>query len=305
MDDQQRTTVVGILVLLAVFGAGLLVAGGLLLEGRVPLLPREGRVAIVPIHGIIDSEREVLRSLERFREDESVGAFVVEIRSPGGTVGGSQSLYREIRSLRDEDDRPVLAWIGDVGASGGYYAALGADSIYALPGSITGSIGVIMELPNARRLLRKAGVEVEVVKSGPHKDAGSLLRPLSEEDRAVLQTLVDDAYRQFVEAVSESRGFEGERARELADGRVYSGERARRLGLVDGLATLSETVDRAGRMTGLGEDPATVRPKKERPGLIDLLLEGISARWLEGWLDLPSLPRSADGSTPRLLYQWR
>lgn len=301
MPDRRRSSLLAILALLAVFAAGLWVAGGLLLEGDVPLFPREGRVAVVPVRGVIESEQRLLRWLDRVREDGSVEAFVVEVRSPGGTVGATQSLYRAVRELRDEDERPVVAWIGDVGASGGYYVALGADSIFALPGSITGSIGVIMQFPDASGLLKKTGVEFQVVKSGELKDAGSPLRPLSEDDRKVFQALVDDTYRQFVEAVAENRSIQPERARELADGRVFSGERAASLGLVDGTATLDEAVDRAARLAGLGEDPPLVRPTDRRPGLLDLVREVL--RSAAG--PIPALAGAKDLRAPRLLYQWR
>lgn len=304
MPSDSRSTLVAILVLLLFFGAGTYVAAELLLGRDLPGVPSPGRVAVVPVRGAIASAEPVLETLRRYREKGSVRAFVLEIESPGGTVGASQSLYREIRDLREEDGRPVVAWIGDVGASGGYYAALGADSIYALPGSITGSIGVIMEFPDFRAVLEKVGVGMEIVKRGERKDAGSPFAPLEEEDREVFQALVDDAYGQFVGAVADGRGMDEARVREIADGRVFSGERALELGLVDGLATLSEAVDAAGRMAGLGEDPRTVGPRRREVGLLELL-DGVSAdrarSWFEAWTGWAPAP----GGAPRLLYRWR
>ena len=207
------------------FASGAFLTARLLLGGRVPGLTQK-RVAVLPIVGIIDSETRFVRELQAFRDDPSVRAFVLEIRSPGGGVGASQSIHAELQRLRMEDDRPLIAWIGAIGASGGYYVALPADSIFALPGSITGSIGVIMQFPNAEELFRKVGLELEVVKSGSLKDMGSPARELSEEERQVLQGLVDDVWNQFVDAVVDGRDMSRTQVVRLADGRVLSGEAA-------------------------------------------------------------------------------
>jgi protease-4 len=298
--DQRRSTILSIVLVLVVFGGGVFLATRLLLDRQIPVISG-GRVAVVPLVEVIgpSAERKFVRNLREFERSDAVRAFVLEIRSPGGTVGASQSIYSAIRALREDDDRPVIAWIGDVGASGGYYAALGADSIFALPGSITGSIGVIMEFPNAQELMSKVGLELQVVKSGPYKDIGSPARPLSEDERAVLQGVVDDVYTQFVDAVTENRPLSDDEARALADGRIYSGEQAADLELLDGLATLSEVIDIAGELAGLGKDPQTVRPRERRVGLLDLL-SGISESRLREWFG-GLLPET---STPRLLYQW-
>ncbi|MEE8572396.1 MAG: S49 family peptidase, partial [Gemmatimonadota bacterium] len=185
-------------------------------------------------------------------------------------------------------------------ASGGYYVALGADSILALPSALTGSIGVIMEFPNAGELLRKVGVGLEVVKSGDLKGLGSPVRDLTDEERRVLQDLVDDVYDQFVAAVVENRELGLEQAESLADGRVMSGAQAARAGLVDRTATLREAVDVAGRMAGLGENPRTVRPAERRLGLWDVIL-GVEESRLH-LIVRSILDRSLAG--PRLRYQW-
>ena len=259
---QRRTGIFGIVLLLVLFASGAFLTARLLLGGRVPGLTKK-RVAVLPIVGIIDSETRFVRELQAFRDDPSVRAFVLEIRSPGGGVGASQSIHAELQRLRMEDDRPLIAWIGEIGASGGYYVALPADSIFALPGSITGSIGVIMQFPNAEELFRKVGVELEVVKSGRLKDMGSPVRELSEEERQVLQGLVDDVWNQFVDAVVDGRDMGRTQVVDLADGRVFSGEAAWELGLVDRLGTLQDALDAAGRMSGLGERPRVVRPPRE------------------------------------------
>jgi len=288
-----------IIAVLALFGTGVVVSMRLLLGGHI--LPTGGRVALLPLRGTIVDEEWFVDELEYLREDGGVRAFVIEIESPGGTVGASQSIYEAIRDLREEDDRPVIAWMGDVAASGGFYAAMGADSVLALPGSITGSIGVIMEFPNAEELLRKVGLGWEIVKSGEHKDLGNPTRPLSDEDRVILQALVDDVYRQFLEVVTENRPLAAEEVERLADGRVFSGRQAAELGLVDRLGTLDDAIAVAGRMAGLGEDPGLAHPRERRIGLWDLILglTGAEARGL-----LRTLVPMHSG-TPRLLYEWK
>ncbi len=296
---QRRTGIFGIVLLLVLFASGAFLTARLLLGGRVPGLTKK-RVAVLPIVGIIDSETRFVRELQAFRDDPSVRAFVLEIRSHGGGVGASQSIHAELQRLRVEDDRPLIAWIGDIGASGGYYVALPADSIFALPGSITGSIGVIMQFPNAEELFRKVGVELQVVKSGRLKDMGSPVRELSEEERQVLQGLVDDVWNQFVDAVVEGRDMGRAEVVELADGRVFSGERAWEQGLVDRLGTLQDALDTAGRMSGLGERPRVVRPARETFSLFDLL-GGVDETRLATWIQMV---RTGAGATPRLNYEW-
>jgi len=155
-DQTRRAALLSIGLLLTVFAGGLYLSSRILL-GRSPLPFGGGSVAVLPIGGVIYADRPFGRDLVALSDRSEVKAFVLEIRSPGGAVGASQDLFGQVRRLREKDDRPVIAWIGDVGASGGYYVALGADSIFALPGSMTGSIGVIMQLPNAEELMKKVG----------------------------------------------------------------------------------------------------------------------------------------------------
>lgn len=299
MTYDKRNTVIALLALLGLFGVGAILSIWWTV-GSTSFLSG-GRVAVVPLRGVIEDEAAFTQALEGFREDPGVRAFVIEIESPGGTVGASQSIFEAIRELRDEDDRPVLAWMGDVGASGGYYAAVGADSVYALPGTMTGSIGVIMEFPNAEELFRKVGVDWEVVASGEHKDLGGLGRSLSPEGRQILEDVVGDVHEQFVEVVSENRNLDRETVLGLADGRIFSGRQANELGLVDGLMTLSETISLAGRMADLGTDPPIVRPREPTIGLFDIL-GGLSIGDARTWLG--SLAPLRPGA-PRLLFELR
>lgn len=255
------------------------------------------RIAVIPIEGIIADDREVLEHIRRFRADGSIKGYVVAINSPGGSVGPSQSIYNELKKLRDEDDRPVIASIGGVGASGGYYVALGADSIFALPGSLTGSIGVIMELPQIQELMDKVGVEMRVIKSAEHKDVGSVFREMTPGDSAVLNSLVQDVYDQFVDAVAVERKIARGRLMPVADGRVMTGRQAQRSGLVDRLGNVHDAISAAGRMAGLGSDPKFAFPPEDRTTLLDLLL----GRTTAGALGRFMRPLE-QVSTPRLNY---
>jgi protease-4 len=230
------------------------------------------RIAVIPIEGIIGDDREVLENIRRFRDDGAVKGFVIAINSPGGEVGPSQSIYRELKRLRDEDDRPVIAAINGVGASGGYYVALGADSIYANPGAITGSIGVIMEVPNVNGLMEKVGIQMQTVQSAEHKDIASPFREMSPSDREVLGAMVMDVYAQFVDVVAEERNQTREELGPVIDGRVLSGRQALQSGLIDRLGNFTDAVAAAGRMAGIGEDPKLVYPPEDDITIMDAIL---------------------------------
>jgi protease-4 len=259
-----------------------------------------GRIAVLPVEGTIMDDRELLEDLRAFRRDRSVRGFVISINSPGGVVAPSQSLYSALRELREADDRPVIAAIGGVGASGGYYLALGADSIFALPGSITGSIGVIMELPDASGLMEKVGVRVQTVQSAEHKDAGSPFRPLSEGDRALLEALVLDVYEQFVTVVAEERRLSPAAVRAVADGRILSGRQALEQGLIDRLGNIDAAVAAAGRMAELGERPETLYPPAERATIWDVLFGRSAVQSAVQRL----LPGAATGAAVRYQVPW-
>jgi protease IV len=230
-----------------------------------------GRIAVLDIDGVITGDQEFLRQLRRFRDNRSVHGYVVNINSPGGVVAPSQSIYQALQRIRDEDGLPVVAAIGSVGASGGYYVALAADSIFAMPGSITGSIGVIMEIPDVSELMGRVGVRVQSVMSADHKDVGSPFRPLGEGDRAILQSLVVDVYDQFVDVVAAQRGIERQTVLDYADGRILSGRQALQARLVDRLGNREDALATAGVMAGLGTRPRTIRPPEPRVTVLDLL----------------------------------
>jgi protease IV len=257
-----------------------------------------GRIAVMEVDGVIDDDQDFIRHLRRFRDDASVRGYLVNINSPGGVVAPSQSIYQELRRIRDEDQVPVVAAISGIGASGGYYIALAADSIFALPGSITGSIGVIMEIPDASELMGRVGIRMETVMSAEHKDVGSPFRPLSVGDRAILDSLVLDVYGQFVEVVARERGLDDAEVRRLADGRILSGRQALRQRLIDRLGNREDALATAGVMAGLGEHPRTVRPPEDRITVWDLIF----SRGAAGLLSRVVTPLDPAAAMPRLKY---
>ena len=211
----------------------------------------------------------VREELKRAEKDDKVKALVVRINSPGGTITASDILYKELRDFKTRRKVPVIAAIMDVGASGGYYAALAADQIFAHPTTITGSIGVIMLTVNAQGLLEKVGVSPLAIKSGPLKDAGSPFRGLTDEERAVFQSVIDDMHGRFVRLLAESRKIPEARVRAFADGRIYTAEQARALGLVDRVGYLDEAVAAARQAAGLSEARVVMyhRPREYRATL--------------------------------------
>jgi protease-4 len=213
-------------------------------------------VGVLLIEGSIDDSQEVIQNLKRFGEIKGIKAVVVRIDSPGGGVGPTQEIYKEIEKLKRK--KPVIASLGGLAASGGYYIASICDQVVANPGTLTGSIGVIMQLGNVEELMKKLGLKGYSVKSGPHKDIGSPLRPLSPEEKTILQSLVDNVHGQFVGAVAKGRKMPEDAVRELADGRVYSGEQAKKLGLVDLLGNMEDAVEVAAKRAGIKGEPQVI-----------------------------------------------
>jgi len=239
--------------------------------GRPTAFPVGEKVAVIEVEGVIASARDLNERLIAFRDDPSVKAIVLRINSPGGGVGPSQEIHEEVgKTVRI---KPVVVSMGSVAASGGYYIAAPAQRILANPGTITGSIGVIMEFTNIQELLGKIGLQNAVVKSGEHKDIGSPTRPMSERDRQILQELIDDVHQQFMTAIAEGRKMDMNKVRALADGRIFSGNQALKLGLVDELGNLQDAIRVAGKLGGIEGEPSVVYPPDPRPRLLDYLVE--------------------------------
>lgn len=221
-------------------------------------------VGVLKIEGTIDDSRSVLVELKRFKEAPWIKAIVVRIDSPGGAVAPTQEIFDELEKTKKR--KPLIASMGSMATSGGYYVAAACETIVANPGTLTGSIGVIMQLGNVEELMKKVGVKGYNIKSGVNKDIGSPFQPLSPEGREILQSLVDNVHSQFVSAVARGRGMSEARVRKLADGRVYSGAQAKELGLVDQFGTLDDAIEMAAQKVGLEENPAVYysTPEPER-----------------------------------------
>jgi protease-4 len=237
-------------------------------------------VGVLQIEGAIDDSQSVLAELKRFKEMPWVKAIVVRIDSPGGAVAPTQEIFEEI--LRSKKQKPFIASMGGMATSGGYYIAAACDRIVANPGTLTGSIGVIMQLTNVEELMKKIGVRGVNVKSGPNKDIGSPFQPLSPEGREILQSLVDNVHSQFVTAVAKGRSMDEAQVRKLADGRIYSGAQARQLGLIDQFGTLQDAIDIAAKRAGIDAEPAIYYSRPEQERWWERMFMGVFGRRLPG-----------------------
>ena len=239
-------------------------------------------VGLVRIKGGIFDSRAVISNLGKLRRTPRVKSLLLRINSPGGAVGPTQEIYEEVQRFR-RTGRKVVASLGSVAASGGYYIAAAADKIYANPGTITGSIGVIMVIPNAEKMIDALGLKFTIIKSAPHKDLGSPLRKMGKKDRKILQRLIDDTYGQFVRAVSVGRKIPMEDALRIADGRIYSGERAKELGLVDKLGDQWDATLEAARLANISGEPRVLEFKADGSlfGFLRQSLEKVSS-WVGG-----------------------
>ena len=229
------------------------------------------KIGVVEIFGAIADSRQVIEQLHGFRDNDNIKAIVLRIDSPGGGVGPSQEIHDEVKAL--DATKPVIVSMGSVAASGGYYIAASAREIVANPGTITGSIGVIMEFTNFQELLDKIGLSSVVVKSGEYKDIGSPAREMTSLEREILQDLIDDVHSQFVASVATGRNLDEEAVRQIADGRIFSGRRAMDIGLVDRMGNLDVAIRRAAELTGIDGEPNVVYPPGKSPKFIDLFIE--------------------------------
>jgi protease-4 len=234
-------------------------------------LAKGDKVAVIPVKGMISDSEPVIEQLKKFGKDDSVKAIVLRIESPGGGVGPSQEIYEEVKKVGAK--KPVLTSMGALTASGGYYIACATQKVFANPGTMTGSIGVIMPFMNVRELAEKIGLRGMTVKSGEYKDIGSPLRDMKPEERALLQGVVDNVHLQFVNAVSEGRNLPREDVLRIADGRIFTGEQAKNLGLVDALGNLEDAVAEAGKLGKIPGEPRVVTPPKKKISFLELLKE--------------------------------
>lgn len=231
-------------------------------------MPTRERVALIRIEGPILSSERVVEEIKRHVKDRSIKAIVMRINSPGGGVVPSQEIYDEVK--RAAQKKPVVVSMGAIAASGAYYIASPASKIIANPGTVTGSIGVIMEVPNIEELMQKVGIKTEVIKSGEYKDMVSVFRGIRPKERKILQGVMDNVHKQFITAISESREMALDEVIKIADGRIFTGQQAVNAGLVDELGSLEHAIRVAAEMAGIKGEPEVVI-KKEPPPLLDLL----------------------------------
>ncbi len=257
-----------------------------------PKLSFNEKIGVIPINGTISDSQVITSQLVNFKNNKKIKAIILRINSPGGSVGATQDIYREVQ--KTIQTKKVIASMGSVAASGGYYVAAAANKIVATPGTITGSIGVIMELVRFKDLLNKIGINFEVIKSGEFKDIGSPLREPTERDRKLLNSLIADIQKQFVEEVAAGRNLTVEEVQKIADGRIFSGAHAKELGLVDMLGNFQDAVDLAKNMVGIKGEVTLVYPKKTKLGLWKLLIKTAAS----------SITQSLQNTTTQIEYRW-
>ncbi|MYF99886.1 signal peptide peptidase SppA [Candidatus Poribacteria bacterium] len=244
------------------------------------------KVAVIDVGGIISKSDAYIKQIHVYRDDPSVKAIVLRINTPGGSVAPVQEIYRELTKL----EKPIVASMGSTAASGGYYIACASDAIFANPGTLTGSIGVIMQFTKMKGLYEKVGLEQQVIKSGQFKDSGSIFRDLSDEEIAILQETVDDVYNQFVDAVSESRQdrLTRDEITNLADGRIFSGKQAHTHKLVDKLGNLQDAIVHAGELGNIEGTPRIVR-KQRKSSLLEQILGIKQNSYFDDIINLPGV----------------
>ena len=226
------------------------------------------KVALVRIEGPIIDSKNAMDEIKDYTRDPSIKAIVLRVDTPGGAVAPSQEIYEEVKKATEK--KKVVVSMGSLAASGGYYISSPASRIVANPGTLTGSIGVIMEIPNIEGLMNKVGVKTEVIKSGRHKDMASMFRGIGREERVILQDVLDDVHEQFIKSVAEGRKMRFEDVKKIADGRVFTGKQALAAGLVDELGNLEDAIKAAAKLAGIKGEPEVVS-KKEKLSFMELL----------------------------------
>lgn len=234
------------------------------------------KIAVVDLEGVIVDPKGVVQNLKRYADDDSVKAIILHVNTPGGGVAASQEIYREVKRIRDEKKKRIVAQIETVGASGGYYVASATDKIYADPGSIVGSIGVIAEWYNYGDLIKWAKMKDITLKAGEFKDTGSPTRDMTPAEREYLQGMIDNMHQQFIQAVADGRHLKVEEVKAIADGKVWTGQQAVPMKLVDQLGDFQDAVNDTAKAVGIKGEPVLVHPEKPRRTLLDVLFGDVS-----------------------------
>ena len=268
---------------------------------------KKDSVAVIPLYGVISQgtssrswdhgSQQTAKRIRTLAAKKEGKAIVLDINSPGGSVGAVQEIYSAVLRAKAETRKPFIARFGEVSASGGYYVASACDQIIAQPGTITGSIGVIFSVGNVEGLMQKVGYKSEAIKSGKFKDIGSMTRAMTPEERKLLQAMIDDSYEQFVAAVSQGRKLPVEQVKALADGRIYTGRQGKENGLVDKLGDLQDAIDAAGAAAGLGKNPAVLSDGDPLDNFFSLIDSKLSLSGAEALAE-------AVNPAPRVEYLW-
>jgi protease IV len=237
------------------------------------------KIGVVDLEGVILDPKTVVQPLKKFGDDDSIKAIILHVNSPGGGVAASEEIYREVKHLRDDKKKRIVASIETVGASGAYYVSSATNKIYADNGSIVGSIGVIAEWVNYGDLMRWAKLKPQILKVGEFKDTGDPTREMTPAERAYMQSLIDNMYGQFVQAVADGRHAKKDDIKAIADGRVWTGEEALSLHLIDQVADFQAAVEDTAKSVGIRGEPTLVHPERKRETLFDLLF-GDLTQWL-------------------------
>jgi protease-4 len=273
---RQKRILIGLAVIVALlvffFSALLFIGRSMGKPGRFAF---GDKIAVVEIRGVIAQSSGIIEEIQQHVEDEGVKAIILRIDSPGGGVGPSQEIHREI--LKVKTRKKVVTSMGSVAASGGYYVACASDLIVANPGTITGSIGVLMEFTNIEELFKKIGIRGVVLKSGEHKDIGSPFREMTPEEKKIIQAVIDNVHQQFIQAVAEGRKLDRSKVSQIADGRILTGEQAKQLGLIDQIGNLQDAIDTTARMVGIEGKPNVLYPKRRFSVWEFLIRETVSA----------------------------
>ncbi len=280
MATEKKTNRRAVLTVIAVFG-GLFLMFMTFALFMLAAVSEDGlalggdKIGVVEVVGPIMDSKKVVETLRKFSNDESIKGIVVRIDSPGGAVAPSQEMFHAVAAA--EAKKPLAVSMGSTAASGGYYTAVGSKMIFANPGSVTGSIGVITQLFDVSRLVELAEVNVTTIKTGPYKDSGSPFRSFDERDKAYFDTLIADIYDQFVGDVATARGLDKAVVKGYADGRVFTGRQAKEFKLVDELGTFEDTVAWVAKKAGIEDEPKLVYPAKEGSILGELFKTGVQS----------------------------
>jgi len=276
---RTRNILIGVImaIFVCIFFAMIIVSfWGMTRQESMSFIPAGDKIAIIDIFGPIEYSENIVRQLKKFGNDNSVPAIILRIDSPGGAVAPTQEIFNQVLRVREEGTY-VIASVASLAASGGYYIACAADTVFANPGSLIGSIGVIFSFLTLEGLMEKVGVELEVVKSGNMKDIGNYSREMSQQERDMLQSALDDVYSQFVMVISEQRDIDIYQVEDIADGSVFTGNQALDLGLVDKVGGLEDAINFAGEITGMGDDPKTVKEYLRKKNVFDYLAENAAS----------------------------